>query len=155
MKNKPEVKNVIIFVCIVLVFSTLYMIINNLVNKETEEIFLKDYNVNEYIPIYVSDDDMAKIYLNDYIHIMYTNIDKAYSLLDQDYRNKKFGSVDNYRDYVKSLNNLSYVVDSFYIDDSRENKIYGVYDTNGNLFIFETNGVMQYTVYLDDYTVEI
>ena len=55
---------------------------------------------------------------------------------------------------LKTLD-LSYNVDSFYIDNSRRNKIYGVYDTNGNIFIFETNGVMQYAVYLDDYTVEI
>ena len=26
---------------------------------------------------------------------------------------------------------------------------------NGNIYIFKTKGVMQYTVYLDDYTVEI
>ena len=46
-------------------------------------------------------------------------------------------------------------MDSFYIDDRSKNKVYGVYDTNGNMFVFKTNGVMQYSVYLDDYTVEI
>ena len=30
-----------------------------------------------------------------------------------------------------------------------------VYDNNGNFFAFKTKGVMQYSVYLDDYTVEI
>ena len=56
-------------------------------------------------------------YINDYIYIMYSNMDKAYNLLDEDYRNKKFGNVDNYKNYIKTLNNLSYKVDSFYIDD--------------------------------------
>lgn len=156
MQNKPELKNIIIFGCILLFFTVIYIIIDKVVNNETDEpIFLKNYEVNEYIPMYVSDEDMAKIYLNDYIHIMYSDVNKAYTLLDENYRNKKFGSIENYKNYIKSLTNLSYKVDSFYIDDRGKNKIYGVYDTNGNMFIFKTNGIMQYTIYLDDYTVEI
>jgi hypothetical protein len=124
-------------------------------NADDEIVYLKDYDVNEYIPVYVSEEDMAKIYFNDYIYIMYSDINKAYSLLDEEYRDKRFGSVDNYKNYINSLDNLNYTIDSFYIDDSGKNKVYGIYDTNGNIFIFETSGVMQYTVYLDDYTVEI
>mgnify|MGYP003293480765 CR=1 FL=1 len=32
---------------------------------------LKNYKVNEYIPTYVSDEAMARIYLNEYIYNMY------------------------------------------------------------------------------------
>lgn len=156
MKNKVELKNVIIFGVILIIFTGLYLIINGMLNKEdNEEVFLKNYKVNEYIPAYVSDEDMAKIYFNDYIYVMHSDVDKAYNLLDENYRNKKFGSVENYKNYIKTLNNLSYKVDSFYIDNRDKNKVYGVYDTNGNIFIFKTNGVMQYSVYLDNYTVEI
>lgn len=156
MKNKFEFKNVIIFVGILLFFTALYLIIDKVLDdKDNEQVFLKNYKVNEYIPVYVTDEDMAKIYFNNYIYVMYSDINKGYNLLDEDYRNKRFGNIENYKNYIKSLNNLSYKIDSFYIDDSGENKIYGVYDTNGNIFIFKTNGIMQYTVYLDDYTVEI
>lgn len=156
MKNNSGLRNIIIFAVILLVFTGGYLIISKIVDdKNDEQVFLKNYKVNEYIPVYVSDEDMAKIYFNDYIHIMYSDINKAYNLLDEDYRNKKFGNIDNYKSYIKSLDNLSYKVDSFYIDDSHKYKIYGVYDTNGNIFIFKTNGIMQYSVYLDNYTVEI
>lgn len=155
MKDKTELRNIIIFAGIVLVFTIIYFVINKLVNNDNDnQVFLKNYQVNEYIPVYVSDEDMAKIYFNDYIYIMYSDVEKAYNLLDESYRNKKFGSLDNYKIYIKNLSS-SHKVDSFYIDDIHKNKIYGVYDTSGNIFIFKTNGVMQYTVYLDDYTVEI
>jgi len=157
MNDKNITKNLIIFVIILLVFTLMYIIIDKIMNKEKLDYgeFLKSYEVNEYIPSYVSDGDMAKIYLNDYIYNMYSDIDKAYNLLDEEYRIKKFGSIDNYANYVKTLTNSSYKVDSYYISLDGEYKIFGVYDTNGNEFIFKTNGVMQYTVYLDDYTVEI
>lgn len=156
MKDKAGLRNIIIFGVILIIFTGIYLIIDKLLNNENDEqVFLKNYEVNEYIPVYVSDEDMAKIYFNDYIYTMYSDIEKAYNLLDENYRNKKFGNVENYRNYIKTLNNLSYKVDSFYIDDRSKNKVYGVYDTNGNIFIFKTNGVMQYSVYLDNDTVEI
>ena len=86
---------------------------------------------------------------------MYSNIEKAYNLLDEEYRAKKFQNITNYKNYVNSLTYSKYELDSFYIEEKDGYKIFGVYDTNGNMFIFKTRGVMQYTVYLDDYTVEI
>lgn len=157
MKLKPEVRNVVIFIVILLVFTVLYIVIDRITNQDElgYEEFLKNYEVNEYIPVYVSDEDMAKIYLNEYINTMYLNTEKAYELLDKEYRSKRFGNITNYKNYVNSLNYSSYKLDKFYVKTSDEYKIFGVYDTNGNVFIFKTNGVMQYTVYLDDYTVEI
>ena len=155
MKNKPEIRNIIILIFILVIFSTLYIVMDKIFNKEESFVYLKNYEVNEYIPTYVSDQSMARIYLNDYIYTMYTDIEKAYQLLNEDYRNKKYGNIDNFRNYVKSLSYESYIMDEFYVNDKGIYKIFGVYDTNGNVFIFKTNGVMQYEVYLDEYTVEI
>ena len=157
MQNNKEAKNIIIFILIILVFSGAYIVIDKIVNKETNQYgeYLKNYEVNEYIPTYISDEDMAKIYLNDYVHTMYSDIEKAYLLLDKEYREKKFGNITNYEIYVNSLTYSSYKLEKFYVDSINGYKIFGVYDTNNNLFIFKTDGVMQYTVYLDDYTVEI
>ena len=98
---------------------------------------------------------MAKIYLNDYIHNMYYDIESAYNSLDIEYRNKRFGTIENYKNYVYSLGYSSYTLSSYYKKDVSGYIIFGVYDNNGNFFAFKTKGVMQYSVYLDDYTVEI
>lgn len=117
--------------------------------------YLKNYKVNEYIPTYISNEDMAKIYLKDYIHIMYTDIERAYNLLDQKYRNKKFGSLENYKKYVNEMTESSYSLSKYYKKETNNYIIFGVYDQKENFYAFKTRGVMQYKVYLDDYTVEI
>ena len=157
MKDNKALKNVLIFVVILLIFTAIYIVINKLTNKDNidYEDFLKNYEVNEYITTYVSDEDMARIYLNTYIHEMYTNPKKGYELLDIEYREKKFKNITEYENYVNSLPYITHKMEKFYVDSKDGFKIYGVYDTNGNIYIFKTKGVMQYTVYLDDYTVEI
>lgn len=157
MKNNKEMKNITIFVIILLVFSGVYILLDRIFNKEKDEYgqFLKNYEVNEYIPTYVSDEDMAKIYLNDYVFKMFSDPEEAYGLLDEEYKEKKFGNYDNFKNYIYSLNYPSFTMDRYFVKTKKENTIYGVYDTNDNLFIFKARGVMQYKVYLDDYTVEI
>ena len=154
MKN-DSLKNIIVIVCILLAFSVLYSVIDKVFNKKLEEIYLKNYEVNEYIPTYISDEQMAEIYLNHYVHTLFYDNELAYKLLDEEYRNKKYGNFDNFKNYINSLNYTTYKLKSFYVQEKQNYKIFGVYDNNGNVFIFKTNGVMQYTVYLDDYTVEI
>ena len=148
-----------IFAIIIVVISLigLYFLLNNVFNKKnTENIdYLKNYEVNEYIPTYISDEDMARIYLNDYIHTMYYDVESAYNLLDREYREKRFNSLDNYKNYVDSLNYSTYSLKEYYKLGSDTNTIFGVYDEHDNLYIFKTQGVMQYSVYLDDETVEI
>lgn len=155
--NEKPIKNFIIIVAIIAIFSIIYLVLDRLLNSDNEEEveYLKNYEVNEYIPTYVSDESMAKIYLNDYIKKTYYNIEGAYELLDAEYREKKFGSLDNFKNYIYSTTNLNYNLYEYYKIVNDDYIIFGVYDEKGNLFIFKTNGVMQYSVYLDDYTVEI
>ncbi len=155
--NNKNVKLVIYIVSIMVIFTIVFIVLNNLLkNKEKGyDEYLKNYKVNEYIPTYVSDEDMAKIYLKDYIHNMFYDIEAAYDSLDTEYKNKKFGSLDNYKKYVYSLNNTSYVVSSYYKKDKNGYIYFGVYDTFGNTYVFKTKGVMQYSVFLDEETVEI
>ncbi len=155
--NKNPIKYGIIIAIIILVFVGAYFIISKLTedNSLGYEEFLKDYEVNEYIASYVSDEDMAKIYLNDYIHNMFYDVEKAYNLLDEEYKTKKFGSLDNFKSYVDGLEYSTYVLSRYYKKDTDGYIIFGVYDKNGNFFAFKTKGVLQYTVFLDDYTVEI
>lgn len=155
--NKDFIKYGVIIFSITLVFVGTYFIISKLTedNSLEYEDFLKNYEVNEYITSYVSDEDMARIYLNDYIHIMFSDVEKAYDLLDEKYRENKFGSLDSFKRYIDSLDYPTYVLSRYYKKDMDGYIIFGVYDRNGNFFAFKTKGVLQYTVYLDDYTVEI
>ena len=150
-----NIKYIVIVIIIVICLISGYFVLNNYFNKEEDITFLKDYDVNEFISVYVSDEDMAKIYLNDYTHNMFFDVKKAYDSLNDKYRNTKFGSLESYEAYVNLLTYPSYTLDKYFVKNKNGYVYYGVYDKNNNLYIFETKGIMQYTVYLDDYTVEI
>lgn len=154
MKNNP-IKSIIIIVVIIAVFTLSYFVLDKLLNKEVEEDYLKNYGVNEFIPTYVSDEDMARIYFNEYIYKTHINIEDAYNLLDEEYRNKKFGNIENYRNYLYNSYSENYKFSKYYKREKGGYIIFGVYDSNNNLYVFKTKGVLQYKVYLDDYTVEI
>lgn len=153
-----------ILVVILLILGSIYgyrMIINKTakfedpdINSSNYEMSNKVYDINEYSNIVITDEEMARIYLNDYISAVKENTNESYYLLDEEYRNKRFGSVEAYSNYVNTWK-LKHVVDKYYKKSSGDYIIYGVYDTDGNFFAFKTRGVMQYSVYLDDKTVEI
>lgn len=155
--NKKYVKYLIVCAIIVILFIVAYLVLDKLLNKEKDYVkeYLKNYEVNEYIPVYVSDEDMARTYYNDYIKKTYYNIEEAYSLLDEEYREKKFGNIDKFKNYIYSNTDYSYKMTKYYKEVNGQYIDFGVYDSNDNLYIFRTNGVMQYKVYLDDYTVEL
>lgn len=155
--DKKETKQLIILVVIILCFIGLYFLLSFLTKKNKVEYseYLKNYEVNEYIPTYVSDEAMAKIYLNDYIHTMYYDIEEAYNLLDSEYKEKKFKNIEDYKKYVNNLKYSTYDVASYFKVDSGGYTIFGVYDRNDNFYAFKTKGVMQYSVFLDEDTVEI
>lgn len=150
-------RNIIIIIALLALFTGGYLLLNKFTNNNSPDYdeYLKNYKVNEYIATYVSDEDMAKIYLNEYVHNMYYDVELAYNTLDKEYRKNKFGSLDNYKNYVRSLGYSNIKISKYYKEEKGGYIIFGIYDTNGNMYIFKTKGVMQYSVYLDDYTVEI
>lgn len=113
----------------------------------------KTYGVNEYSPINITDEQMANIYLNDFKNSIYSDINRAYNLLNEEYRNKKFGTVNNFVDYVNGLNYNNITMDKYSV--SGDKKIFTIYTDDGKVYIFKITSVMEYEVYLDDYTIEI
>ena len=154
--DKKDTKFLIIMGIIVVVFIGVFVIIKKSKNsKEEPIIYLKNYGVNEYIPTYVSDESMAKIYLNDYINTMLYDTESAYYLIDEGYRSVKFPSYQDYYNYVNNLSNFNVKLDRFYKKGSNGYTIFGVYDQYNNFYAFKTKGVLQYSVYLDEDTIEI
>ena len=113
----------------------------------------KTYGVNEYSPVNITDEQMANIYLNDFRYNLFNDINYAYQLLNIDYRNKKFGSINSFINYINSLNYNNMSIDRYSV--SSDNKFITVYTKGNYKYIFKVISVMEYEVYMDDYTVEI
>lgn len=111
----------------------------------------KKYGVNEYSPINITEEQLASIYLNDFKNQIFNDVNYAYDLLNLEYRNTKFNSIDDFIAYANSLNYKEMVMERYSID---KNTI-SVYMKDGQKYIFKIISVMEYEVYLDDITVEI
>lgn len=154
--NKITKKEIITIICALVFLLVLYLVLSYVTKSkdESENYATKNYGVNEFIPEYVTENDMARIYLNDYLNIVNSDVNKGYSLVNEEYRNKKFGSVDKFREFILSLN-ISYEAARYRVYFSEDYKVFEIYDKNNNLYIFKIKGVMQYQVYFDETTVKI
>lgn len=123
-------------------------------NYEEEFNYLKNYQDNEYMPIYINDESMAKIYFNDYKFYLINNIDEAYDLLNPNYRDKRFPSINAFKEYVNNLD-LNITIDSYEKKELNDKIVFYLYSENKLIIIFSTEGVMQYEVYFDENTVAI
>ena len=159
LKNKK-----IIFVCIGLLLVTfiIYLFTINdkdILNETIEDYtYLKNYSSNEYVPVYVTEEDMVKKYLNDYKNNMLSDIEEAYNSLNKEYREKRFGSLDKYKEYVNNfitLSTYSMEVDKYSVSSMSGDKVFNIYDKSGNQYIIREKSIMNYEVYLDEYTIVI
>ena len=155
----------IILICIVLLLAIfivyLFKLNSNDILKEgnTEGFsYLKKYGSNEYVPVYVTEEDMVKKYLNDYKNSILNDIEEAYNSLNKEYREKRFGSLDKYQEYINNfitMSTYSMEVDKYSVSSMSGDKIFNIYDKSGNQYIIREKSIMNYEVYLDEYTVVI
>lgn len=159
LKNKK-----IIFICIGLLLVTFIIYLftindNDILNETIEDYtYLKNYSSNEYVPVYVTEEDMAKKYLNDYKNNILNDVEEAYNSLNKEYREKRFGSLDKYKEYINdfiTMSTYSMEVDKYSVSSMSGDKVFNIYDKSGNQYIIREKSIMNYEVYLDEYTVVI
>lgn len=114
----------------------------------------KTYNAVAYQ--FVSDAQMSSNYFNQYKTMLINSCEKAYELLDEAYKKEKFSNVNNFKEYIEK--NKEHIINSSLKTYSRTNydnyNLYTIKDQYGNTYIFKETAVMDYTVQLDDYTLE-
>ena len=113
---------------------------------------------NRFSSEYISAKDMPDAYIDLYKRLALGYPEKMYELLDEQYRNARFGNVQKFKEYIKQNEENIKVI---YLDKYKvvvdENKVqYICVDMNENWYIFEQNEPFQdYRVFLDTYTVDI
>lgn len=114
-----------------------------------------DYNVCTYNR--TSQQNMAQKYISDYKNTVLANTRNAYMLLDEEYRNKRFGSIEEYEKYVlDNKDNIRKIsLDKYQVIEKDGYKEYICIDTNNKYYIFKVTAVMEYTLLLDTYTVDL
>ena len=140
-----KIFGIIVVACVVIL--VIYYILSYDPNRGEYNNYLKNYKVNEYIPVYVNDEEMAKKYFSKYRNIINSDASEAFNLVDEEYRRNKFNNnIEDFKNYIRTLNINNVKVDRYYKTIESEYEVFGVYDTNGNLYKFKTKGVMQFVV---------
>lgn len=161
--NKFKDYKLTILIILIIIGIIVFMIYKSVqVNRENEDyeeteyiMSPKTYNVNEYVKVNITDEQMAVIYFNDYKSYLNKDMEKAYNLLDEDYKNRKFSSFSVFKDYIENLEINNLKLQKYAITNKEDYKYYIISLSNNQKIVFKTNGVMQYSVYLDNETVVI
>lgn len=126
----------------------------NLNEIEVENIEINDNNEYEYIT--VTDKMMAQSYLEDYADRILNDTQKSYELLEEAYKQEKFPTWQSYQNYITNTEKDYKMLRAkdYYTSQDGDNNIYVCKDQYGNSYVFKESAVMEYTVQLDDYTLE-
>ena len=105
----------------------------------------------------ITDYDLALKHFTHYQLNAIYNTEKAYEYIDKEYREKKFGSFEAYKIYVDNNKEIiaNSVLESYQVKEDGETTRYICLDQNGNYYIFNETAVMEYTVILDTYTIDL
>lgn len=119
--------------------------------------FLHDYGVNEVIYKTVTEEDMTRKYLGDFVNLVIFDREAAYALIDDEYKKAKLPTIDDFNKKIDSINSANFrkaKVTSYTVKKESNYNLFYVIDGSDNVFIFKENSIMNYSVYLDSFTVK-
>lgn len=153
-------KNLIYMSLIAIVIIVIIIVLSNKegTNRSSSTLdYYHNYGVNEVVPQYVTEEDMAQKYLADYIGILNNNPKRAYEYLESDFAKTYFPTYNDYYNYISDFYNrnaLSTSIKKYSIVTENNNKYYYVVNSTNILFIFKENSIMNYEVLFDKTTLK-
>ena len=114
-----------------------------------------NYNMFDYENI--SNETYISDMFNEFKENMIYDFELAYQDLNQEYKNKRFGAYEKFQEYAKNniRNSVIMNLSQYQINEYNDYTQYICVDQNGNYYIFNVTGVMQYSVILDTYTIDL
>ena len=133
-------------------------------NKDTEisdiEIdtnYISSNNYNTFDFVNADDKYVINQYFSEYQTKLLNNVDSAFELLNQEYREKKYENSQEFSQYVEenyeALQNT--YLTKYQINQFDEYKEYVCLDENNQYYIFIEKTLTDYSVILDTYTVDL
>lgn len=117
------------------------------------EIESNDYNKFSYMQ--VSNTTQATLIFNNYKQLINEDVEESYNMLDEEYKEKKFRDINEYKNYIKNNSSLKYAtISKFSTTVNSQYTQYTCLDQYGNYYIFQEESVMNYKVLLDNYTID-
>lgn len=125
-------------------------------DKMLEEFKSIDKNENNrFVLAQINDKLKASKLFNKYISETLYYPNDAYEMLDEEYKNKRFGSIEKYKAYVTENQSFikELVIDSYAVSKKEGYTEYRIMDNYGNMYTFNVTNLLNYTMKMDDYTI--
>lgn len=125
-------------------------------NLEIEDIPVTGYN--SYSNTNISSNTLVVDYIKRFKEELIFSIDDSYKLLNEEYRNSRFGSIENYKNYIqKNMAKIQrFSPSQFKMEEIEDKLFYTIKDeTNDNILILEQTAIMKFGIYLDRYTIDL
>jgi len=129
--------------------------IDDIILNEDNVVIAENRN-NKFEYERLNDEDATRKYFKDYQQNALYFPEDAYELLDEDYKNLRFGSLDNYKKYLTEMQDkIKYgVLTQYSVERNNSYVEYTCVDSYNNYYIIKENAIMDYTIKLDNYTIE-
>lgn len=126
-------------------------------NEITQKDSIESNEYNTYEIPSVSNEMYAQELIENYKHYLLDFTQKAYDLLDDEYKAKKFNGIDKFKNYInnKNSNIEDMELSKYKVNTYNDYTEYICIDQFGNYIIFKETAVMNYSVILDTYTVDL
>lgn len=144
-----------------LAYSIIPQISNNYSDLSQITISVTNENINKTSDnqatyVRITDEQQIKNIMKDYQKNALYDTQNAYKSLDSEYSKSRFINYSDYFNYVR--NNIAKIQDLTLVNYSKTPKVgytqYICEDTYGNVYTVNATGIMEYTIILDDYTLE-
>lgn len=127
--------------------------------EDFEDLFSETLEENEYNKfryVNISEERMAVEYFNDFKKKILSNSHTTYELLDEEYRNRRFETEEEFDQYVQnSKSDLAKIeINGYQVNNENDYKIYTCKDQYDNIYIFQEKAIREYTIKLDRYTIK-
>ncbi len=105
----------------------------------------------------ISDDEWIVKCFNDFKQKLTSSPEYFYNKLNEDYKNRRFRSIDNFKNYVRDNYNDIYSskISKYKINKDTNYTQYIYIDQYGGYYILQETSPLDYTMFLDSYTIEI
>ena len=130
--------------------------IGSTINYDVNKIIRNDNN--EFMYDTESDKKIANSYFSNYSELLEYYPEEAYNRLDSEYKNARYKSLEAFKEYVSKISYTIYTmnINKYKVHKTDNYTDYLCTDQYNNYYIFrEKDGIMNYTVFLDSYTVDL
>jgi len=121
-----------------------------------ESIRANENNKMEYQPS-LTTQEILDYYISDYKTMAMYYYEDAYNLLNKDYREKRFKSLEKYKKYLEQNIQIlqNFKIASYNVEEKEDFIRYTIMDEQNNVYILDVESAMKYTVICDIHTLDL